>query len=222
MCQRSLCDSEIVDFADHHSGTMAMSPGSFNPYKIGLELFRDIEDRWNKGRFGKEYDECEDLRAKASWDRQLGLGREEIFQVRRIHNDITFIDAFLTEDFCRQHKLFSYAYNPYLDQYEIESRRFEAIKERLLFQLTNHGRPFIYVADGNFRNRKELLLHHKHLGVDLRLDYAQDVLKNLFKIWSRPVHVRTVVEDRPTLLSFDGTVHSTEPVENAEEVLPCV
>jgi len=31
-----------------------------NPYKLGVELFRDIEERWNKGRFGKEYEECED------------------------------------------------------------------------------------------------------------------------------------------------------------------
>ena len=37
------------------------APGALNPYKLGIELFRDIEDRWNKGRFGKEYDECDDL-----------------------------------------------------------------------------------------------------------------------------------------------------------------
>jgi len=37
--------SEIVDYADHHSGTVAMGPGRFNPYKVGVELFRDIEER---------------------------------------------------------------------------------------------------------------------------------------------------------------------------------
>src|SRR5688572_19064546 len=31
---------EIVDYADHHSGTVHMPPGNFNPYKIGIELFR--------------------------------------------------------------------------------------------------------------------------------------------------------------------------------------
>ena len=39
---------EIIDYADHHSGTVHMPPGNFNPYKIGLELFRDIEDRWEQ------------------------------------------------------------------------------------------------------------------------------------------------------------------------------
>ena len=39
-------------------------PGRLNPYKLGIELFRDIEDRWNKGQFGQEYDECDDYAAK--------------------------------------------------------------------------------------------------------------------------------------------------------------
>lgn len=212
MCERGLNDAEVVDFADHHSGTMAMAPGSLNPYKIGLELFRDIEDRWNKGRFGKEYEECDDLARKRDWDLKLNRGREKIFEVRRIHNDVTFIDTFLTEDFCRRHKLFTFAFNRGERHYEIESREFAMIKERLLFQLTNHGRPFIYVEDSNFRNRKELYLRHKFLGVELRLDYARDVLANLWKIWSRPVHVETVIDDRPMLLSYDGSEHSMEPI----------
>ena len=28
--------------------------GRLNPYKLGIELFRDIEHRWNTGQFGKE------------------------------------------------------------------------------------------------------------------------------------------------------------------------
>ena len=39
MTTRALTDSEVIDFADQHSGTMAMAPGRLNPYKIGLELF---------------------------------------------------------------------------------------------------------------------------------------------------------------------------------------
>ena len=78
-----------------------------NPYKLGIELLRDIEERWNTGRFGKEYDECDDLDKQRNWDKQLGLGRQKIFEVRRVHNDITFIDTFLTPEFCVRHKMFS-------------------------------------------------------------------------------------------------------------------
>ena len=106
MTRHGLTDAEVIDYADHHSGTMATSPHRLNPYKLGIELFRDIEERWNKGHFGPEYEACDDLHVKENWDKQLGLGREKIFEVRRIYNDVTFIDAFLTPEFCIKHKLF--------------------------------------------------------------------------------------------------------------------
>ena len=97
-------------------------------------------------------------RSSGEWDKQLGLGRQKIFEVRRIHNDVTFIDTFLTPDFCRRHKLFSFKHNDQNETYEIESREFKKIKERLLFGLTNFGQPIIRVKDGNYRNRGELYL----------------------------------------------------------------
>ena len=153
MTTRLLTDAEVIDYADHHSGTVSMQAGRLNPYKIGIELFRDIEDRWNRGRFGKEYDECDDYVKKRDWDLKLGQGLEKIFQVRRIYNDVTFIDTFLTEEFCRDQKLFVFAKNQRSGNLEIQSREFTRIKEQLLFALTNHGRPFIFVRDGNFGNR---------------------------------------------------------------------
>jgi stage V sporulation protein R len=207
MTRHGLTDAEIIDYADHHSGTMAMSPQRINPYKVGIELFKDIEERWDKGRFGPEWEECDDIEARKNWDRELGLGRDKIFEVRRVHNDITFIDTFLTEDFCRKHKMFSFAFNEHTGDYEIASREFKAIKQQLLTNLTNHGRPFIYVQDGNYKNRGELYLRHDYQGIELKQDYARDTLVNLHKLWGRPVHIETVVDDEPTVISYDGTTH---------------
>ncbi|MCG8606076.1 SpoVR family protein, partial [bacterium] len=111
MTEKILTDSEVIDYADHHSGTLLTGTGRLNPYKLGVELFRDIEDRWNRGKFGKEYDECDDWRAKKNWDKQLGLGQKKIFEVRKLYNDLMFIDAFLTQDFCFAQNLFVYGYN---------------------------------------------------------------------------------------------------------------
>ena len=207
MTRHELTAAEVVDYADHHSGTVATHPGRINPYKLGLELFRDIEERWNTGRFGRDYEECDDRTEKARWDKELGLGRQKIFEVRQIYNDVTFIDEFLTPEFCRQEKMFSYAFNDKTHQYEIESREFNKIKERLLFGLTNFGRPFIAVADGNYENRGELYLVHQHNGVDLKLDYAEDTLRNIHKLWTRPVQLETRFDDKPVVLSFDGSEH---------------
>ncbi len=207
MTRHGLTDAEVVEYADHHSGTMAMSPQRINPYKIGIELFRDIEERWNRGQFGAAWEECDNVDVRRQWDQQLGLGRDKIFEVRKIHNDITFIDTFLTEEFCRRHKMFSFAYNDTTGNYEIASREFQAIKQQLLTSLTNHGRPFIYVVDGNYRNRGDLYLRHEFQGIELKQDYAQACLQNLQLIWSRPVSIETVVDGAPTILSWDGTHH---------------
>jgi stage V sporulation protein R len=207
-----LDDSEIIDFADVNSRVLATSPGQLNPYKLGVELLRDIEDRWNSGRFGKEWDEEDNLERKASWNKELGLGQQKLFEVRRLYNDITFIDEFLTEDFARRNKMFSYIFNKKTSRWEIESREFKKIKQRLLDQLTNFGQPFIYIKDGNFKNRSELLLHHKFHGVELRNDYARGVLEALFRIWRRPVNIETMYEGKGVLLTFDGKDHSEKSV----------
>jgi stage V sporulation protein R len=217
MTQKALHPSEVIDYADHHCGTMAPYRGRINPYKLGIELFRDIEYRWNTGRFGKEYEECDDLEKKRAWDRQLGLGKQKIFEVRRNHNDITFIDTFLTPEFCQENKYFSYLFNEQAGTYVIESREFQKIKQRLLFGLTNFGKPFIYVVDANYRNRGELLLRHEYNGIALRLDHSSDTLANLQHLWSRPVHLQTVVDDKPTLLSFDGTDHTMKALGDADD-----
>ncbi len=212
MTTKTLDPSELVDYADHHSGTMATSPGRLNPYKLGIELLRDIEERWNRGQFGPEYEECDDYQKRRDWDRQLGLGRQKIFEVRKVHSDVTFIDTFLTTDFCRRHNMFSFKYNDSHETYEIESREFKKIKDRLLFQLTNFGQPIIRVKDGNYRNRGELYLQQEHFGIDLKLDYAQDTLRHLNRLWTRPVHLETTVDGRTTLLSFDGSDHTIRPL----------
>ena len=210
MTRQGLSSAEVVNYADHHAGTMATSPGRLNPYKLGIELFRDIEERWNKGRFGREYEECDDLAQRRAWDTEAGLGRQKIFEVRQVHSDLSFIDAFLTLDFCREQKLFSFGYNEDNNTYEIESREFPRIKARLLSNLTNRGRPFIAVRDGNYKNRGELFLEHQFTGVELDTAYARDTLANLHLLWKRPVHIETIQGGSPAHLSFDGTEHKLE------------
>ena len=218
MTQRQLTDAEVVDYADHHSGTLGTRPGMINPYKLGIELFRNIEERWNRGKFGKDYDECTDVEVKRRWDKELGLGREKIFEVRKIYNDVSFIDTFMTQEFCEEHKLFTYGFDRATRRYVILDRDHRKIKNKLLFQLTNFGDPFIYVVESNYANRGELYLIHRHEGIDLRVDYAKDVMVHLHKIWTRPVHIETKVKGKPELLSFDGTGHKEQELDESSIV----
>ncbi len=204
MTQKALRPEEFIDYADHHAGTLATSPTRLNPYKLGLELFRDIEERWNRGKFGKDYEECDDMVIRKKWDKNLGLGRKKIFEVRKLYNDLTFIDTFLTQEFCEEQKLFVFAYQEAKHQYEIATREFKKIKAQLLFSLTNRGQPFIDIVNANYQNRGELYLIHQHEGMDLKMDYAHDTLKNLQSLWRRPVVLETQRDGSPKLLIFDG------------------
>lgn len=199
-----LSESEIIDYCDHYAGIVSMAGGRLNPYKIGIELLRHIERRWDRGQFGLEYLNCDDPKHRSEWNTQAGLGKKKIFEVRAIHNDITFIDEFFDEDFCNETRLFAVDQDKRNNRYFISSRDFKEVKSRLLKQLTNFGNPIINVIDGNFKNRSELLLQHIHEGVDLKSDFAMETLKNLFRVWKRPVHLLTVLEDTPKRVSFDG------------------
>ena len=204
MTEHVLSDSEVIDYADHHSGTMASSPGQLNPYKLGLELFRDIEQRWNRGQFGTDWEECEDMTERNNWDKQLGLGQEKIFTVRRIHCDATFLDEFLTPEFCERHQLFVSKQDAKSKRTTVSSRDFNEVKQALLLQFTNGGRPVIDLVDANFGNRSELCLVHRHSGVDLRWDWAKEVLLQMTHLWKRPVRLETRRGNRFVRLGHDG------------------
>ena len=82
------------------------------------------------------------------------------------------------------------------------------MKQKILFQLTNFGEPFIFVEDSNHENRGELLLNHRHEGTDLQGDHARETLASLHRIWRRPVNLMTILDGKAKMLRFDGKDHT--------------
>ena len=142
---------------------------------------------------------------------RLGLGRKKIMQVRQLYNDVTFIDEFLTPEFVIEQKMFTFGFSGRNDRFEIESREFKEVKEKLLFQLTNFGDPYITVVESNYANRGELMLEHTHAGIDLKIDYAKETLGSLVRVWKRPVVLATKMDNKAVLLRYDGKEHSMTP-----------
>ena len=70
------------------------APGGFNPYKIGIELFRDIERRWNTGQHGPAFERLDKLGEQDAFDAKAVAGRAKIFEVRRLYNDVSAIGVF--------------------------------------------------------------------------------------------------------------------------------
>jgi stage V sporulation protein R len=194
---------EIIHYADQHSGVVHMEPGGFNPYKIGVEMWKDIERRWDTGRHGPAWEALEEMGQKERHDDRSMRGREKIFEIRRIYNDVSFIDEFLTPEFVERHKMYETRRDPRTGQVVIASRDFDRIKQILLYKLTNMGQPFMYVVDANYLNRGELYLANKWNGLEVDAAKGVEVLRNLRRIWGRPAHLQARVNNEMWLFSVD-------------------
>jgi stage V sporulation protein R len=181
--------SGIIEYAHHKMGVLG-GKYSMNPYKLGFNLFCDIEDRWNKGKFGKEWEECEDLSAREKWDKNLGLGHDKSFEVRKLYNDLTFIMEFFTAEFCEKYEFFEWKKYPN-GEYKIESRDPDKIRNKLISRYTNGGLPEIRLMDPNHKNKGIMFLQHKWTGRGLHYAYLKPVLESLRALWKNDIYLAT-------------------------------
>ncbi|MFC6767430.1 SpoVR family protein [Natrinema soli] len=185
--------------------------------RIGRYLFDDA-------RYSSVEDALEDVDFAAGWDR--------MFDVRENHNDVTFLDEFLTREFITENNYFTYEHSQATGQFHVASDAAEDVKKKLLLQFTNFGKPTIAVYDGNYNNANELLLGHQYNGVMLDLGQAKETLKRIFELWGRPVNLLTIVkevdehdievakrrnrepepEEQGKLIRFNGETVTTEDV----------
>lgn len=206
MARLGMRGCSIWEYADHKARVLG-GKNSQNPYKLGFELFMDIEDRWNKGKFGREYEDCKDIRKKEHWDLQLGLGHQKVFEIRRNYNDLTLISEFFTEEFCRKHDYFNWSKTPSAEygvksEYKIIDRDWKAVRKSLIQRYLNRGQPDIRIVDPDGKGRKILVLEHQWDGRTLQPKYSRETLRSMSRIWRNPVAVLTKTEDEKDLIFY--------------------
>jgi stage V sporulation protein R len=151
------------------------------------ELERISRYLFDTARYDTVEEAIADVDRTTGWDRML--------EVRESHNDVTFIDEFLTDEFVDDNDYFTYEYTHTTGDFRATSTEAEDVKKKLMLQFTNFGKPTIAVHDGNFRNRNELLLAHHYNGVQLDLREAKQTLERVFELWGRPVALKTIVKE---------------------------
>jgi stage V sporulation protein R len=196
MRELGLRPEEHVEFAHMHAGVLATSRQRINPYYVGMKIFEDIERRW---------DEPAEPHGRSA-GRPGGQGRSKIFEVRELENDQSFLRNYLTPELV--HDLDLYVYRLEGDEWKIVEKDWEKVRDTLVTNMTNFGIPYIVVEDGDYRRNRELYLRHRFEGQELDLPWAEKTLAHLFRLWKRTVHLETVVDGEPLVLSFDGTDHS--------------
>jgi stage V sporulation protein R len=182
-------DDGIVDYSIHKMGVLG-GKYSTNPYKIGFCLLSDIEERWNKGRFGSEYEDCTDWKRKENWDLNLGLGKEKVFEVVKHYNDINLINEFFTQEFCDKYQFFDWEKHPN-GEYVIKSRDHREVKKKLIKKYVNRGLPDIRLVDPNHLNKGIMLLEHKWDGRVLHKPYLVETLASLRFVSGKTVMLAT-------------------------------
>lgn len=196
MRELDLPDHEHLEFADLHSGVVSPHRNQLNPYYLGYKIFEDIERRWDNP-----------TEEERKLGRKPGEGRAKMFEVRELDNDVSFLRNYLTEDLCEELDLFVYELVEE-EEWTITEKRWQRVRDQLVANMTNFGHPYIEVTDGDYRGNRELYLHHRYEGAELDVRYARKVLEYVHKLWGRPVHLETVVEDEPRVMHFDGEDHS--------------
>ena len=206
-------DCGIVEYSEHKMGVLG-GKYSMNPYKLGYYLLSDIRDRWDKGRFGSEWDECTNIHQKESWDVKTNLGKEKIFEVRKYYDDLTFIHEFFTEDFCRTQEYFYWTHYPN-GEFRLESRDYKKIKSLLMKRHLNGGQPEIKLTEPNYRGKGGMMLQHQFDGRTLYEPYVSDVLVALRAIWGNDVYLSTQDKDGNEKVYC---CYGTDPIKDIEVV----
>lgn len=205
--------SGIFEYAKHKAGVLGGKYAqAHNPYNLGFKLFLDIEDRWNKGKFGDEYENCQDMKVKEAWDKKLGLGHEKVFEVRRNYNDLLLISEYFTQEFCDKWEFYEWKRFPN-GEYKIVSRDHRRIKELLLMRYKNGGLPDIRRVDHNFLGKGHFLMQHYWDGRLLDPKDTKETLCAIYSLWKRPVALVTKDKDGQ---EFMYSCTGTDPSKNVK------
>lgn len=195
MRELDLTTSETIEYAKLNAGVVQPSSTTINPYYLGIKIFEDIEQRYDNPTE-------EMLRLGV----QPNSGRKKIFEVREVESDISFIRNYLTKDLVKQEDL--YLFEKKGTDYVISDKDYENVRDQLVSMRVNGGFPYIVVEDGDYMRNGELYLAHSYEGIELDPHYLEHVLPYIYKLWGRPVHVKTYVEGKPTVYSYDGKKNS--------------
>ncbi|MDP2695777.1 MAG: SpoVR family protein [bacterium] len=203
-----ITNEEHGAFMSFHAGLTARHAKSLNPYNLGLAIFEDVEERWNKGRFGRDYDDCKNHEDRINWDTGVGLGSDKIFKVREGYTDRMAVEDLFSDDFIYQAGLYIFVEMQIDDTIfseVIDASTAQNIRRLLKNIFANSAMPIVItVENGNLGGRQMLGLKHHFDGAELDMKHAERTLANIFRIWDKKIYLETVVNGEPTLLSHDG------------------
>ncbi|MFS0783225.1 SpoVR family protein [Bacillus sp. 1P06AnD] len=189
--EMDLTSGESLEFAKLNAGVVQPSRTSINPYYLGLKIFEDIEERYN--------DPTEEMIRRGV---KSNSGRQQMFEVREIESDISFLRNYLTKDLVMREDM--YLFQKQGKDYKIVDKEWKGVRDQLVNMRVNGGFPYITVNDGDYLRNGELYLKHWYEGIELDVKYLEKVMPYIYQLWGRGVHLETKVEEKPILYTYDS------------------
>jgi len=190
--------SEHAQYNYANSLVKAMNPKSMNPYLVGSKIWEDVIDRWDKGRHGLEYENCDNQKDKDEWDDKSMKGREKMFEITRSHTDWFFMQNFLTPELIDDLQLYVYVKQetPYTEDWVITKQESKKIAKMIIMSFAHSNIPSIEIVNGNFKDKGFLFLKHNWSGVGLDQKYCTETLKHIYNIWGSSIFIKTKVNNK--------------------------
>jgi stage V sporulation protein R len=192
MRELDLTTDEAIEYAKLNANVVQPSRQRINPYYLGIKILEDIEERYNHP--------TEDMKKRGV---KPGTGREKIFEVREIESDSSFLRNYLTKELVNREDLFLYERKG--NEVVVSSKKWEDVRDELVASRVNAGYPYIVVENSDYMKNGELYLAHRFEGQELDIMYLEKVLMHIHRLWGRTVHIETIIEDKKTLFSCDGS-----------------
>jgi stage V sporulation protein R len=179
-----------MDFIRSHNQVIRPHVGGLNPYHIGYAIFNKLA---------------------GSDGHQINYEiNPEIFNVRKIDRDTSFLRRFLTRELAEELFLFEYKTEngkTLVNETSDSKEGWEKIRETLISSVGINSIPVIEVKEITSRN--ELILSHKYDNRDLQLSYLEKTMEHVFTLWNNPVFLTTIVDgEEETFKCKNGKVGS--------------
>jgi len=183
-----------LEFLVRHTQVLRPSPGSLNPYHVGMKIWEDIEKRWQSPSADDEKE----------FGPRTKTAAEKLFEVREVERDSSFLRRYLTEDLIRELNLFEYKSegNQQVVSHVADEDSWQHIKNTLILNVGTGTIPVIKAVDADYRKNRTLLLQHDHDGRDLQLEYSEKTLQYIQHLWGHDVAMETVIDNQRTLLEL--------------------
>ncbi len=176
----SLPLGDHMEFAALHSRIVALAPGRFNPYALGLVLLEEISAQHGGGEGVPPTEALQALQ-----------------EVRRYEDDTAFLRNHLTQQAVDRLGL---AVQP--GDAAPRTAGVAEILPALLLAVGSGSRPHVEVEQAD--PGLTLRLRHVHDGRDLDLAEAEAVLGEINAVWGAPVQLETVSSDQRLVMRHDG------------------